>query len=424
VKGDSLKTTRASFQSHTRPLLVAVVLSIALSLLFVAVYGGCNALAERNADCKTYFWSWELSIPFVPVLIVPYMSLDAFFVASFLLCPNKRLLHAHARRIAFAILSAGLVFLLFPLTTGYPRPVVEGWSGNLFNFLWSFDRPHNLVPSLHVVLTSLLWPLYARTERRSIRTLIHVWFALIILSPLLTWQHHVIDVVSGALLAQLSMFLFPDEKPRRLIHSSRRYLRPAFWYAAGSLLFVLLSFRGSAFILLLWPALSLALVASSYIRGSSLIFRKRDGKLPLSTWIVLGPYLLGARVSWWIYRRKRTPWIEIAPNVFRGRLLTNREAGDLINKGVTAVLDLTAEYPETKTFRGLQYLNVPILDLTKPSDEQLRSAIEFLESHTRSGSVYVHCALGVSRSPSLTAAFLAVRNRNSIDVPAALTVLA
>src|SRR5205807_8968808 len=156
----------------------------ALSLLFMFVYGACNALAAARDDVGTAFFAWELRIPFVPEMILPYMSIDLFFVASFVLCADRIELRTHARRIAAAILIAGGAFLLFPLATGYPGPWVSGWSGRLFEFLWSFDEPHNLAPSLHVALASLLWPVYARHTRGLARWLVHGWFALMIASPL------------------------------------------------------------------------------------------------------------------------------------------------------------------------------------------------------------------------------------------------
>src|SRR5690242_12891227 len=145
--------------------------SVSLSLLFVLIYGGSNFVASR-VDGGSWFYSWELRIPFVPLLILPYLSIDLFFVASFLLCANKTELRAHCRRIAMAILAAGACFILFPLSTGYSAPAVDGWTGDLFRFLWSFDRPHNLVPSLHVALLSLLWPIYIRHTSGVTRALV------------------------------------------------------------------------------------------------------------------------------------------------------------------------------------------------------------------------------------------------------------
>jgi protein-tyrosine phosphatase/membrane-associated phospholipid phosphatase len=406
-----------------RPWAEAILLSAALSLLFVLVYGGCNDLASRRTDLETCFFAWELRIPFVPALIVPYMSIDLFFAASFLLCADRIELRAHARRIGLAIIIAGLGFLVFPLTAGYPRPEVSGWTAWLFEFLWSFDKPYNLVPSLHVALASLLWPLYARHtpphSHAPLRWFVHVWFTLIIASPLLTWQHHLLDVATGAMLGQVCMFAFPERRDRALVRSSAN-LRVALLYAAGSAALGILAIAlGFWFWLLLWPASSLALIAIAYVRGNSAVFRKSNGRLPISTRVVLGPYLLGAFARLLIYRRRGDAWVEAAPGVYCGRLLTKREALAVRAMGVTGVLDLTAEHAETRAFpeieslnpaaRSLQeieYLNVPVLDLTEPSREQLNAAVAFIAEHAHRGGVYVHCALGVSRSVAAAAAYI------------------
>jgi protein-tyrosine phosphatase len=400
----------------------AILLSAILSLLFVFVYGACNALAAARADVGTAFVAWELRIPFVPELIVPYMSIDLFFVASFGLCADRIELRAHARRIAAAILVAGASFLLFPLTTGYLRPEVNGWTGSLFEFLWSFDKPHNLAPSLHVALASLLWPVYARHTRGLARWFVHGWFGLMVASPLFTWQHHVLDVATGAMLGQVCMFAFPERRERALAHSAAPNFRVARLYAAGATgIAVVAIVLGSWFLLLLWPAVSLALIAIAYVRGSSSVFQKTDGRLSISTRVVLGPYLAGAISSRLIYRFRREPWIEAVPGVYRGRLLTRGEALAMRATGITGVLDLTAEHSETRTFRKIEYLNCPVLDLTKPSREQLEDAVAFIRKHANRGGVYVHCALGVSRSAAAVGAYI---ESQQIEQPARCSVQA
>jgi len=304
--------------------------------------------------------------------------------------------------------------VLFPLTTGYPKPrdsELSGWSGQLFELLWSFDKPHNLAPSLHVALTSLLWPLYARHTRGVARWSVHGWFALMIASPLFTWQHHVLDVVTGAMLGQVCMFAFPERRERALVRSAAPNLRIARLYAAGSIILaiaaiVLGSYVGFWFWIMVWPAMSLALIALAYVRGESTVFRKKAGRLPITTRVVLGPYLCGAIISRLVYRRRREPWIEAAPGVFRGRLLTKREAMGMRTLGISGVLDLTAEYSESQALSEIEYLNVPILDLTTPSREQFEAAITFITKHSQRGGVYVHCALGVSRSAAIVAAYV------------------
>jgi protein-tyrosine phosphatase/membrane-associated phospholipid phosphatase len=405
-----------------RPWAEAVLCSAVLSLLFVFVYGECNALASRRTDLGTCFFAWELRIPFVPALIVPYMSIDLFFVASFLLCADRIELRAHTQRIVATILVAGLAFLVFPLTAGYPRPEVSGWAGPLFGLLRSFDKPHNLVPSLHVALASLLWAVYARhtppNTHGSLRWFVHLWFTLIIASPLFTWQHHLLDVVTGAMLGQVCMFVFPGLHEHVLVRSASANFRVARLYAAGSAVLGILAIAlGSWFWLLAWPAASLALIAIAYARGNSSVFRKSGGRFPISTRVVLGPYLFGAYVSLLIYRRRGEPWVEAAPGVYCGRLLTKREARAVRSMGVTGVLDLTAEHAETRAFLGLDYLNVPVLDLTAPSREQSDVAVDFIAEHAHSGGVYVHCALGISRSIAAVAAYIASREAEPHPAP-------
>jgi protein-tyrosine phosphatase len=73
---------------------------------------------------------------------------------------------------------------------------------------------------------------------------------------------------------------------------------------------------------------------------------------------------------------------------------------------VTAVLDLTAEFSEASAFLGIRYLNLPILDLTTPTQEQLQEAVAFIAEEAEHGIVYVHCKVGYSRSAAVVGAHL------------------
>jgi predicted protein tyrosine phosphatase len=119
--------------------------------------------------------------------------------------------------------------------------------------------------------------------------------------------------------------------------------------------------------------------------------------------------------NWAAYHlcRKRSPnRVLVAEGVYVGRLLDNSEAEAFFAQGLTAVLDLTAEYPECERFRDLHsqlqlnYKNVPILDLTLPTDLQIAEAVDFVRRHAKNGKVFIHCALGFCRAPSIAAAYL------------------
>ena len=124
-------------------------------------------------------------------------------------------------------------------------------------------------------------------------------------------------------------------------------------------------------VLLFWPVISLCLVASAYFGRGPIVFRKADGRLPWSTRLVLGPCLVGQYLSLLYYRRKCRSWDEVTPRVWIGGKLGRSEARRAVQSGVTSVLDLTAEFGETEAFRRILYRNIPILDLTAPTPEQL-----------------------------------------------------
>ena len=56
----------------------------------------------------------------------------------------------------------------------------------------------------------ILLDVYFRHTRGFVRVAIMMWFVLIALSPLLTYQHHVIDIVGGFVLAALCFWIFRE----------------------------------------------------------------------------------------------------------------------------------------------------------------------------------------------------------------------
>jgi len=188
----------------------ALVVSAGLSLLFLIVYGSCNWISSRRANVGTLYFEWERNIPFVPFFILPYMSIDLFFIGAPFLCRTDHELSILAKRIAVAIMVAGTCFLVFPLRFAFPRPRTDGLLGALFDWFRGMDAPYNLLPSLHAALMLLLVDGYSRHTRGYVRIATIVWFVLIALSPLLTYQHHVIDIAAGFILAAFCFWLFPE----------------------------------------------------------------------------------------------------------------------------------------------------------------------------------------------------------------------
>jgi membrane-associated phospholipid phosphatase len=188
----------------------ALAVSACLSILFLIVYGGCSWITSHRANVGTFYFDWERAIPFVPFFILPYMSIDLFFVVAPFLCRSNRELSILAKRIATAILVAGMCFLIWPLRFAFPRPHADGALGALFDWFRGMDAPYNLLPSLHAALMLILAQVYFRHTRGLVRFAIAVWFALIALSPVLTYQHHLIDIFGGFMLAAVCFAVFRD----------------------------------------------------------------------------------------------------------------------------------------------------------------------------------------------------------------------
>ena len=391
------------------PWRAATFWSGGCTLLFVAVYQGCTWMTSRRTDVGAFHFDWELSVPFVPALIIPYWSLDAFFIASFFLCRDRGELDCLGKRMASAILVAGGCFLLFPLRCVYPRPPVDGFFGMLFSILRGFDQPYNQFPSLHIALGTIVLGVFWRRTSGAGHLLLGPWFGLIFVSTVLTHQHHVIDVAGGFVLALVCFYVIrPDRSP--VVRSVN--LRVAAGYAAASSLALALMIitlpLGLGFA---WPAVACALVAAAYLGVGPWVYGKQDSSTALSARVLLAPCLMGQHLSWLFYRRQSRPWDVIVPGIWVGRKLTDREASEAVLSGVTAVLDLTAEFPASTPFRRLAYMNLPLLDLTAPSLSQLRHAVWFIDKQVRRGIVYVHCKAGYSRSAAAVGAYLLASGR-------------
>ncbi|MBX3388295.1 MAG: phosphatase PAP2/dual specificity phosphatase family protein [Phycisphaeraceae bacterium] len=378
--------------------------SVLLSALFLLVYGATNYLAAARENVGSCVCGWEKHIPFVPWFVIPYMSIDLFFVGAPFVCRTERELRAFTKRIAFAIVVSGLFFLFLPLRFAFERPPVAGLLGVVFDGFRALDQPFNQCPSLHVSLSVLLGAVYLRRTNGIVRFVVAVWFGLILLSPVLTYQHHVVDVAGGLALSVLCVFLFPERAPKLLVLPNRRV---GSYYITGALLCAAacLVFRPWSWIML-WPAVALGAMGAAYFGVGPGVYRKRRGRLPLTTRLVLWPVLAGQWLSWKHYVRRCNPWDRITDRVWIGGVLTERQARHAIDSGVCAVLDLTGEFSERESFLCAKYRQEPVLDLTAPTPEVLDRVVAFIERCSTFGVVYVHCKIGFSRSAAAVGAYL------------------
>jgi hypothetical protein len=392
-----------------RPWKRAAAWLALLGPLFYASYGFANWWASTRAQVPVLVFEWERSLPFWPWTIFPYWTINAFYALSLFLARDRHVLDRHAARLLTAQAVAVACFILWPLRFSFGQPAVEGAPAFLFNALRGFDQPFNQAPSLHIALAVILWDFYRRLIHAPwARMVLHLWAFAICASVLSTWQHHFIDIPTGALLGLICVWLWPLERVVALPRAWRLARDPQRWklagcYAAGALLFltVALSLQGPA-LWLAWPAAALALVALNYAGFGARGFRMDGhGRMHWSARWLFAPYRLGAALNARLWTRGLPGSVEVAPGLRLGRRpsLAEWEAA-----GRPRLLGLCAELQLPPVPRARC---VPMLDLALPAAAQLRRAAVVIEGLRGTGQpVWVCCALGFSRSAASVVAWL------------------
>jgi membrane-associated phospholipid phosphatase len=394
-------------RAQGRPWRRAALWLAVMVPFFYLTYGSANWLASLRTNVPSIVFAWEHSIPFLDWTIIPYWSINAFYGLSPFVCATKAELDTHGRRLLTAQIAAVICFVLFPLRFTFAQPETHGVAGFLFAALTSFDKPFNQAPSLHIALLVILWVLYARYVPRWALWLLHPWFLLVGISVLTTYQHHFIDIPTGALLGFLCLWLWPDREPSpvstfRVARVQRRLVLAGRYALGAGLAAAVAIVLGGAAQWLLWPAVSLLLVAASYAFLGPAGFQKGpDGGMTLAARVLLAPYLVGAWINSRLWTRKAPAPVMVAADVALGRLPDRAIAA-----GFPTVVDLCAELPHPYPHAGWHAF--PALDLVAPQPRLLREAAAAIEDGRGRGPVLVCCALGYSRSASALAVWLAV----------------
>jgi membrane-associated phospholipid phosphatase len=169
------------------------------SLVFV---GSDGITAHRSTRVRVHLDA-ELGIPLVPAFTAVYMSLYALFLATPFVLRTRREITTLAIAQASTILAGGIAFLLIPAQLAYAPPLDSelGTWKPLFRFADQINLDYNLVPSLHVALSIACLEMFVPHATWSGKISLRTWGILIAASTLLTHQHHVLDVVTGYLLA-------------------------------------------------------------------------------------------------------------------------------------------------------------------------------------------------------------------------------
>jgi protein-tyrosine phosphatase len=401
-----------------------VVKRAALWLLFLGPffyvsYGLSNHLASQRANVPNITFTWEHAIPFLEWSIIPYWSINVFYVATLFANDDTAGTDRIAKRYLICQIIAVACFIAFPLKAVFVKPETFGITGFLFDALGSFDKPFNQAPSLHIALLIIIWDHWRNRFSRAARRLWHVWSFLIGVSVLTTFQHHFIDIPTGVLLGLFALWVFPAER-----NAQRRSFIPSrtgFYYTLAFTALTLMTVIGIRWTPLalfwIWPASALAIVASAYFGLGVSVFQKQlDGNVSLASYWLLMPYRLGARLNAWAWTRRLPPSVLVSGNVHLGRFPNESEI-----KGFATVIDLTGEMLVPK-HQGVHWMAYPVLDLTALPIQSLKDAAQAIQMTQKNGKLLVCCALGMQRSAAAVALWLVETGRATSTAEAINTV--
>jgi len=167
---------------------------------FFAVYPTLNWLTSLRRNRFRLYWPPELGIPFVPQFIWAYLSMYILFLMPLFLLPVERM-PPLGRQLIAGTLASGALFLLLPADLGFMRMIPpDPIYARIYQGIFGIDRPHNLVPSLHVVWSCTIILACADIARGFARGLLYIWLAIVVMSTVLVHQHHILDVVAGIVL--------------------------------------------------------------------------------------------------------------------------------------------------------------------------------------------------------------------------------
>ena len=176
------------------------------SVICGLLYNGSNSYAETATHHYQVYFEFEKSIPQIPWMILFYISYYFYLFLNFALVKQPDKIKALCLTMTFSSLLAALVFIIFPSELGFSRAEnIDGFEG-IFNWLHLVDKPHNLFPSLHITFTSIAtYVMICETRSKLFHASIIAWALMITFSVVLVHQHHLIDVLTGWILALISI---------------------------------------------------------------------------------------------------------------------------------------------------------------------------------------------------------------------------
>jgi hypothetical protein len=398
---------------HRLWLLLISLSYFSISYLSTA-YLSANSLSIT--DYKTGLDDYQI---FIDWMIIPYSTSILFYCYSLIATKNRIDLCILFAKLSWAVFIASTFFLLFPAKFSYTTPAIDNEVFlRIYALLHTIDNPYNQVPSLHVIFCVIFYNEFSKLVRhQTMLFAIRSWLLLIIISTWFTFQHHSIDIFTGLIVGIGINFL---------ITKPQHYVASIYLMISGLSLIIANSMQDKSLLITvlccyLW--LSFALISIQYQRNNAQFLIKSKSKFNFFTWILYAPYILSYQLLWLVNYYKleghklsyEGVTTKVSDTLLVGPRLSTYHLEQLPANSV--FIDLSAEVAESSAINQNRYRYFPMLDLQAPHSSQIIPAVRAVHSHNKNNqTVYLHCAMGYSRSFLIACIYLiAYKNYSSAE---------
>ncbi|WP_088225250.1 phosphatase PAP2 family protein [Desulfosporosinus sp. FKB] len=173
-------------------------LSLLILPMFDSIYFRLDHPRERVYNLVT---SFDQRIPFIKFFALPYIVWYPFVILT-LAWLMKREPRLYVSTLIACLMGLALSYSFYILAqTTTPRPQIIGndWLTRIVLFIYHMDEPYNSFPSIHVLISFILFQAGSKLKIPSpfFTGLVRVVAGIIILSTLFIKQHTLLDVAGG-----------------------------------------------------------------------------------------------------------------------------------------------------------------------------------------------------------------------------------
>lgn len=384
--------------------------TILMIISYVVFYTGYYSAAFYTSGLNTVnsiVFDFEERIPFIPWMIIPYMSSGIIFVLVFYIPRDWEKLWLLFKRINFITIASIIIFLMFPLKFSYTKPIVENQMLSIFfNLLGSIDNNYNQLPSLHVSYAIIFWIVFKENVQSKFRYLYGIWLLFMALGTLTVYQHHFIDIPAAFLLIVTTLYIFKGTEDIKRVNVKLVY------YLISIVSFTIAMIINGYWLLLLYPSLCFYLVGQAYADNNPHFLKDDNGEISFIKRVLYLPYLLIIYFMWRCFRENTNYFNKtIIKNIYVGSRLGINQL--FVDYKKLIIVDLSAELIELRKLKEYsQYYCYPILDICEIDKEYIifirNKIIKLYKEMDEDKIIYIHCTMGYSRSFLLIAMILMV----------------